>query len=372
MERVVNDTVAGSLMYRQHEVTEAVLKLALGHPDITAVAAAALKGLKESVGLAPAAVFLVDEETGRPRLVVQQGMPAGFLRQISRAPGGEGIFARVMAGEEVAVTFDQAGGREIASLFPRDAAGGLIAVPVPGRDEVIGLITGLFPVLPPDGSGSRLFLHSIAEALGAAFANIHTLENMRDSYLSTVRALVAAIDMRDYYARGHSDRVAVLASATATEMGLDSEGVDNIREAGYLHDIGKLVTPDVLLAKKGDLTTEEITAIRRHPGTSFQILERARIPFEIKEIIRHHHESFDGSGYPDELAGDRIPLGSRIISVADAYEAMTADRPYRSRMSADESVGELKRLTGRQFDPDVVDAFLRVRSQVTEALAETA
>lgn len=362
------DAGSGDAWRRRHEQVEAVLKLALRRPDITAVAAAVVRGLGESAVLNPVAVFLVDEESGRLRLAAQQGMPVAFLRRASRAPGGEGIFARVLAGGKPVAALNFRDEAEMSELLS-DATGARLAVlPVHRGDEVAGLLTGLYPDWPPSDGDSE-FIEAMAGALGAAVANIHLFESFREAFTTTVRALAAAVDGRDFHARGHSDRVAVLAAAVARELGMGAGDVDIIRQAGFLHDIGKLSTSSAILVKENHLTTEEQAVIRRHPGVSFQILEQARIPSQIKEAIRHHHESFDGSGYPDGLAGDEIPIGSRILCVADAYEAMTADRAYRPRLAPDEAAHELQRLAGRQFDPDVVAAFLRTRSEVDVVLA---
>lgn len=359
----------GDVWRQRHEQVEAVLELALRRPDITAVAEAVVSSLQQSAVLDPAAVFLVDEDSGRLRLAAQQGMPAAFLRWASRPPGGEGVFARVLGGGAPAAALDFRGEEELAGLLS-DAAGARLAVlPVLRGDEVAGLLSGLHPDWPPP-EGAAGFIESMAAALSAAAANIHLFESVREAFTTTVRALAAAVDRRDLHARGHSERVAALAAAAAAgEMGMGAGDVDYIRQAGYLHDIGKLATATAILVKENQLTAEEQAIIRRHPGTSFQILEQARIPAPIKEMIRHHHESFDGSGYPDGLTGEEIPLGARIISVADAYEAMTADRAYRGRVAPEEAAEELRRLAGRQFDPRVVTAFLRTRLETEAALA---
>ncbi|MEK7816630.1 MAG: HD-GYP domain-containing protein, partial [Actinomycetota bacterium] len=170
-----------------------------------------------------------------------------------------------------------------------------------------------------------------------------------------------AIDAKDAHAHGHSDKVVAIAIAIAEQMHLDKDVIKGIREAGYLHDIGKLGASESIFGKAGPLTEEEMMTVREHPGLSHQLLEGAQISPEIMEMIRHHHERFDGNGYPDELKGGEIPLGARILCVADAFEAMTSERSYRPPISKEEAVNELKRWSGTQFDPKVVEAFIEVK-----------
>jgi len=169
-------------------------------------------------------------------------------------------------------------------------------------------------------------------------------------------SLARAVDARDVYTGSHSQRVAELAARTARRLGLPEEEVELTRLAASLHDLGKLAIPEEILRKPGPLTEPERMVLERHPQIGFRMLESLGVD-PVAEWVLHHHERWDGSGYPDGLPGDRIPLGARIIFVADAYDAMTSERVYRRRVLPEQAVAELQRCAGTQFDPEIVDAL---------------
>jgi diguanylate cyclase (GGDEF)-like protein/putative nucleotidyltransferase with HDIG domain len=169
-------------------------------------------------------------------------------------------------------------------------------------------------------------------------------------------SLARAVDARDVYTGSHSQRVADLAARTARRLGLPEEEVELTRLAASLHDLGKLAIPEEILRKPGPLTEPERMVLERHPQIGFRMLESLGVD-PVADWVLHHHERWDGSGYPDGLPGDRIPLGARIIFVADAYDAMTSERVYRRRVASEEAIAELRRCAGSQFDPQIVHAF---------------
>ncbi len=347
---------------REVEAMHAVLSAATRSLDLAQMMDVTIHEVGELLSAKATAAFVLDHDTDRLRLVAQHEFPPEFLRWVSRVPGGEGVFARVLEEGRGAILEDIAEDRHLASLLDLDPDNcGLVVFPIKSPTQVVGLIAGACPRDKKiDYNGWRL-LNSIGEELGVVVENIRLYDNLRNAYLSTIRALAEAIDARDAYTKGHSDKVATLAVAIGEEMGLDEETLVDLRDAGYLHDVGKIGTPDSVLLKEGLLTPEEMDTMRRHPGTSHRILSEAQLTEGVKEMIRHHHERFDGKGYPDGLKGEEIPLGSRILAVADAYEAMTSDRPYRPRMSPEEAEAELAGNAGVQFDPRVVEAFLAAR-----------
>jgi putative nucleotidyltransferase with HDIG domain len=185
-------------------------------------------------------------------------------------------------------------------------------------------------------------------------------DSLEDANISLTESLVNALDARDPYSAGHSVAVAVYARDIATEIGLDPARVQRIYLAGLLHDIGKIAVPDAVLRKPAALTEEEFEEIKKHPVVGEQILAPSQHFEDILPAVRHHHERIDGKGYPDGLADDGIPLDARIIAVADAYNAMTSDRPYRDAMPPELAVRILVQNQGMQHDPYLVTAFKRV------------
>jgi putative nucleotidyltransferase with HDIG domain len=188
----------------------------------------------------------------------------------------------------------------------------------------------------------------------------HRFVEMREMFTSTVRALASAVDARDTWTSGHSTKVQEIAVVIAKEMRVSAALLEAIEWGGLLHDVGKIGVRDAILLKEDRLTREERIEMNAHPEIG------ARIAGEVKQlgpevpIIRHHHEWFNGSGYPDRLEGESIPLGARILHVADAFEAMTSPRPYRPKpLTPDAALREIRKFTGVQFDPRVVEAFVR-------------
>ena len=198
-------------------------------------------------------------------------------------------------------------------------------------------------------------------------ANKH--HELRTAYVQTVGALAEAVDAKDAYTRGHSERVGVYASKIAREMGFTKEFIERVYIAGLLHDVGKIGIRDAIITKPGKLTDEEYDEIKRHPEIGAKILEPVDFLADIAPCVRHHHEWYDGStlGYPDRLRADAIPLPSRIILVADTVEAMTSDRPYRKALPIDRVISELNKFSGSQFDPACAEAFLRLLDREGES-----
>lgn len=176
-----------------------------------------------------------------------------------------------------------------------------------------------------------------------------------------VEAFSAALDAKHSYTKGHSDRVADIAAAIAAGVGFSRREQERIHTAGHLHDIGKIGIPDNVLLKPGRLNNEEYDIIKLHPQIGYDILQKVTIFRPIAGIVLHHHERWDGCGYPGGLQGEDIPLGARIIAIADAYDAMTSARSYRQRISSEQAIAEIKRCAGTQFDPALVKIFLTIQ-----------
>jgi HD-GYP domain-containing protein (c-di-GMP phosphodiesterase class II) len=183
-----------------------------------------------------------------------------------------------------------------------------------------------------------------------------------------VTALAAAIDAKDHYTNGHSEQVAKLAVELARATGQARELVELVQFAGQMHDIGKIGIPESILHKPGTLTAEEWAIMRVHPNIGARILSPIATLQSAIPIVLHHHERWDGQGYPDGLAGEAIPLGARMIAICDAFDTMVSDRPYRRALSDEDALGRLRSSAGSQFDPRLVEAFVSL-ADVQEDLA---
>lgn len=182
---------------------------------------------------------------------------------------------------------------------------------------------------------------------------------MREMYLDSISSLAATIDAKDMYTLGHSQRVSQYAVAIAKGMKLPEDEIENLTYIALLHDIGKIAVPEYLLNKPSKLSDDEYNVMKYHAEYGAEIVKKIKF-LKGYEIIRNHHEHFDGSGYPDKLAGDRIPLAARIITIADSFDAMTSDRPYRKALSVKEAFLELEKYKNKQFDSKIVDLFIKV------------
>lgn len=211
-----------------------------------------------------------------------------------------------------------------------------------------------------------LVFAGVAVLYGSLFGLVHRASRtlaaqhsaLQELFDGTVQALAAAVDARDAYTGDHSMRVAHYAETTARALGLSDQDVRAVRLASYLHDVGKIGISDRLLLKAGALDEREWAEVRRHALIGDEILRPVPIDERVRRAVRHTHERWDGSGYPDGLAGEAIPIHARILMVADAFEAMTSQRPYRAALSRAEAIEELRRCAGNQFDPFVVDALV--------------
>jgi len=200
----------------------------------------------------------------------------------------------------------------------------------------------------------------LREVKSRAVENKKLYEDLKGIYRDTVRAFAAAIDCKDKYTQGHSERVGKYSEIIAREMGWSDEEVEGIAVAGYLHDIGKLVVDRDIINAPYKIDAKQSSDLNRHPAAGYEILRPINHPFaDIPLMARYHHERPDGRGYPDGLKDAEIPIGAKIVSLADSFDAMTTDRPYKRRRAFDEVIADFRRNTGLQFSPEVVAAFCR-------------
>ncbi|NLG19485.1 MAG: HD domain-containing protein [Fibrobacter sp.] len=210
----------------------------------------------------------------------------------------------------------------------------------------------------------KALLSSLVSQTRIALTNSKLYSDMKENYIRTIKALAIAVDAKDTYTHGHSENVMNIAEEIAREMKIDEKNVGIIRDAGLLHDIGKIGIPGYILNKPGPLTYEEFNGIMKtHSTLGANIVKDVPFLHDLHDLILHHHEHFNGGGYPDNLKEDQIPVGARILHVADAFEAMTSNRPYRDSLGKKEAIKRLVEGSGKQFDPQVIKAFLQVASR---------
>ena len=237
--------------------------------------------------------------------------------------------------------------------------GNLIAIPLKIRSRVFGILASI--INGKDRSFSEkdiYFLNFLLEKASFSIENLALYENIYENLFSTLYAFVETIEARDPYTKQHSASVSKFAMSIAKENGCSQEEISKLDISGNLHDIGKIGIPDSILLKPGRLTDEEYEIIKKHPVIGSNIIGHLGMWTEEQEIIRHHHEKFDGTGYPDRLKGEEIPFLARILSVADVYDALTTHRSYRRRMSNKAAADIIKENSGSQFDPEIVDIFV--------------
>ncbi|MBI5231695.1 MAG: HD domain-containing protein [Coriobacteriales bacterium] len=294
---------------------------------------------------------LRDRENGTLQLIVCRGIDNPDPRLVSAS-----MASWVVREGRPLVCNPESGGSAGLDALTRSSAA--LSVPLRNGDQVVGALTigTADPDYRFDAEDVRL-LSTIANQVTMAVGNIELFSHLQEAYLATVRSLAAAIDAKDAYTRGHSDRVAAYAVAIAERLGLPAEQRLALEMAAYLHDIGKIGIPEGILRKAGKLEDAEMAQMRHHPLIGASILKPVAFPWSITPIVRHHHEAWDGSGYPAGLKEEEIPLSARILTVADSYEAMVSDRPYRKGRDPRLALGELKRCAGTQFDPALVGLF---------------
>jgi putative nucleotidyltransferase with HDIG domain len=305
-------------------------------------------------------LLLVDKKTNELFFEVALGTQGEQLKQM-RLRMGEGIAGWVAANDQAALVNDVANdpryykkAQHITQFVTRN----MICVPVRSRGKVIGVLQainkkdmGLFTEQDLDD------FWTLANQVAVALENANLYAELQETFLNTAEALAAAVEKKDPYTGGHIMRVVTYSMAIAKHMTRPLSDMDDLRLAAILHDIGKIGIKDSVLLKQGRLTDDEMAHMREHPLVGDDIMRRIEQMKAVRKVMRAHHEKWDGSGYPDGLKGESIPLHARIILVADTLDAMTTDRPYRKAADLSTAVEEVKRFMGKEFDPVVADAF---------------
>jgi diguanylate cyclase (GGDEF)-like protein len=288
---------------------------------------------------------------GKAPLAAPERRSAGHLRvSAGGRPGGEPL---------VRTSADELSAEDVPAALLAAPGSSVMLVPLRHRGRLLGEVVCVAAGDGrPFGSVERDLARGLGEHAALAMANAGLYDQIRHLHLGNLRALSSALNAKDYYTLGHAGRVAAYMTLLGRELGWPEERLTQVQDVAYLHDIGKIGVSDRVLHKAGPLNTEEWELIRQHPTISAEIVAPL---FEEALVtgIRHHHERFDGTGYPDGLAGDDIAPIARAMCVVDSYDAMSSQRPYRSALSYDECRAELRRCCGTQFDPAMVGAFLR-------------
>lgn len=305
---------------------------------------------------ASAALLFVLDESGRPALRSTWGVDPPL--ENGDPPAGLDVhFTDVLKTRRTAV----------ASLPPeaRAAVYGLrgfrsaCILPLQGRAGMVGALALLSQKSPRTFRPELTKLEYFASQTALAIDNARLYQQVQDLFLSTIKALAAAVDAKDAYTHGHSEDIAELVTMIARELQLPPREEEKVRLAGLLHDVGKIGIPDAILRKPGKLDASERAIMMTHVTLGASIIDKPGPLQDLVAIVRHHHERYDGRGYPDGLRADEIPIGAAILAVADAFDAMTSHRAYHAARSVDEALAELIRHSGTQFHPKVVEALVR-------------
>jgi HD-GYP domain-containing protein (c-di-GMP phosphodiesterase class II) len=336
----------------------------------------ALHLVQGSLGIMRGALAEFDSERGRLRFVAARGM--GALDPDEIALSAEEVSEFALHGICGLATKDEADEsvgfiKQHRSLL--DSLRVDLVVPLIVRDSLVGLfLLGGLATGEDFTVEDREVICAMARHIGVGIQehrlfvelsrqveeNRQLYDGMRVIYRDTVRAFAAAIDRKDKYTQGHSERVGKYSEVIAREMGWSGEEVEGIAVAGYLHDVGKLVVERDIINAPYRIDAKQSSELNRHPAAGFEILSPINHPYtDIPLAARYHHERIDGRGYPDGLTGDQIPIVAKIVSLADSFDAMTTDRPYKKRRGMEEVVEDFRRNTGKQFAPEVVASFCR-------------
>jgi len=311
-------------------------------------------------------LYLLDEEHNELWFEVALGEKGDQVKEI-RLKVGEGI-AGWVAQEGKALNLNDVNNdtrfkREIGEkiCFKQRA---MLTVPVKFKDRTVGVLQLINKVNNGNfDEEDQELLEGLSSQIAISIDNAKLYEGLRELFISIIRSLANAIDARDPYTKGHSIRVANLSTLIGKKMGLTEERLELLEYMGILHDIGKIGISDEILIKPGKLENDEFQIMKSHPKIGADILNSVNLLKEIVSGVQYHHEQYDGSGYIMGLKGDEIPLEARIIAIADTYDAMTSDRPYREGLEHSAAIDEIKEVSGTQLDPQIVSVFFKVMEE---------
>ena len=320
-------------------------------------------------------LLALDPKRQELRVLASHGLPADVLHR--PIPVSESIAGKSLSDEDFLVLGDISERPDLQGISRGTydgAAFAVIRVPLQARGEPLGVLTATERIGDDEFTARDCKLLEGLSAIGAsALLNCRLHAQMNRQMLSTIKALASAVDAKDQYTHAHSDRVSHLCVALAKRMKItDRETLRLIELAGLLHDIGKIGVPDAILSKTEKLTQQEYAVVKTHVDIGANIVSNVDGLDEVARAIKHHHERFDGLGYPAGLAGEDIPLASRLIAVSDAFDSLTSDRCYRKGTDTKRALSELNRFRGTQFDPALLDLFNQLAETSPELIAVSA
>ena len=306
-------------------------------------------------------LILIDQDSGDMFFEVAIGDKGEKVKEI-RLKKGEGIAGWVAEKGEAIIIHDVQSDQRFfktadkrSTFITRD----MVCVPVKTKDKVIGVLEAINRKNGIFDEEDKEALTSLANQVAIAIENANLYQELKEVFYGTAQALAETIEKRDPYTGGHTKRVMNYSIAIGKAMGLSKKEIEDLRLAAILHDVGKIGVRDNILLKEDRLDPEELEKMNMHPQYGADILNHVKKLKDIIPGVRGHHERIDGKGYPDNLKDGDIPTIARIIAVADTFDAMTTDRPYRKAMSSETALEELRKNSGIQFDKDVVEAFIR-------------
>lgn len=329
-------------------------------PSVERALALTVQFLDEEVS--PRSIVLLSAEDGG--LIVRAGMNLPADLEVGKAaPAGDGLCRWVLQWRRFILAAR-------AEDLPCQAAEAflcfpLMAAPLAWGSARLGVVLTIGrrsdEALSRD---DRMLMSFVADAASVALGALKDREAIERHYVETMSSLMETVEAKDGYTSGHTERVTEMAVALAEAAGMTGDRLDDVRHAACLHDIGKIAVPDSIICKRAGLNPKELAVMREHPARGDRIVQHLKFLGSARMIIRSHHERYDGKGYPDGLKAEEIPLGARILAVADSYDAMTSARPYRNAMAPPEALAEIVDQAGKQFDPKLVSAFLEITKDV--------
>jgi diguanylate cyclase (GGDEF)-like protein len=344
---------------RQVQLTSSVAARLAGVSDLEAILHATIEEVHAGMGADAAAIVRVGPSKGH-ELVAGAGHLADPGVRRYTPPAGRGLISRCLRENRTVLAPDVAREPDYHTTPVTAAIRCELDVPVVVDGRPWGVISVQSEELEAFDEEDARLLRAVADQLGAALRSATLYEQLERAYLGTAEALSAALEAKDSYTASHSRSLVQRAEAVGRRLGMPDDELRSLRYAAVFHDIGKLAVPEAILNKPEPLTDEELAIVQRHTVVGEQILAPVEFLADVLPLVRGAHERWDGTGYPDGLAGEEIPLGARIVFACDTYDAMTTHRPYRAALPEAEARAELSRVAGTQLDPRVVEALLAV------------